>query len=108
MSEADDQSTGESRSLFKKFKVSSWKAELIRDKNRCIHQTKQERNQSMDIGIVSPIIIHIPPPPLFVINIVITPLSLKPEPSGIYITSLLPDHIIGQFNLYLNLILKYS
>ena len=102
MSEADDQSKGESRSLFKKFKVSSRKAELIRDKNRCIHQTKQERNQSMDIGIVSPIII--PPPPLFVINIVITPLSLKPEP---------PVHIfrynhIGQFNLYLNLILKYS
>jgi len=38
-------------------------------------------NQRLDnIGIVSPIMIHIPsPPPLFVINLVITPRSWKPD-----------------------------
>ena len=42
MSEADDQSTGESRTLFKIFKESSRKVEWIRDKIR------QDRKQSID------------------------------------------------------------
>ena len=41
MSEADDRSTGESRGLFKIFKVSSRKAKWILDKNRRIEETKR-------------------------------------------------------------------
>ena len=42
----------------------------------------------------------------FAINIVIIPISWKPEPTCIYIYILYC--IIGQFNLYLYLTLKYS